>query len=63
MKRSFLIAMGLVLVLGLVSCSETTTGPDEYTSADRAADTRLSTNIGGTIRDGFAMPPGAGQGR
>jgi len=57
MKRYFLIAMGLVLVLGLVSCSETTTGPDEYTSTDQVTDTRFSRNISEKIRDGLATPP------
>jgi uncharacterized surface protein with fasciclin (FAS1) repeats len=69
MKRYFFIAAGLMLVLGIVSCSETTTGPDEYTTTDRVTNASNSAAIAEKIRDGHvvtqrnngrgkALPPG-----
>ncbi|MDD3642241.1 MAG: fasciclin domain-containing protein [Candidatus Krumholzibacteria bacterium] len=55
MKRYFLMAAGLVLVLGLMSCSETATGPDEYGSIDQATDLRASVDFNAKTRDGMAM--------
>lgn len=56
MRRYILIVAGLALVLSVVSCSETMTGPDSYNSNDQLID--LGRSAPGTVKTMAGLKPG-----